>query len=471
VASVSLVLFIYLWPVLNIVFAGSLAFPTSPEAKAVVCSYDECDTSDFAALQAAAREPDADSGLKYALALARLRLAGMSAEGHLGVDERASDRRCSSAELAALDARLQRGQLGESGPQVLLSARQWVGVHCVDNLEEAAALLSDLSDKRGSPRLKSGVNVALGNARFIDGMRRCMASGNVAMGSELFERAEVHYDLALKADPRSWEALFDKAKVLLVKGDYSASREHTSKAAALHPEAVAAMEKRSQLSEDTPCGSVFNANRELAVVPPAFPAISRLGSGPQDAQEVRAQLPAAHALLVGPLEPWTLVALSTAALLLFALLSFTRRHLKPSSRCIKCGDISCVRCRPELAGTGLCDRCVYYKIRSSYDDPKETWLREKRIEHRFRVRQRLEALLTFLLPGAGHLLRGRPLRGGLFLFAFACALGVILFSPAVAAFASLQTGVTAGSAVGTVFWSVLAFLVYFLSLLDVYSWR
>jgi len=115
---------------------------------------------------------------------------------------------------------------------------------------------------------------------------------------------------------------------------------------------------------------------------------------------------------------------------------------------------------------------VYYKIRSSYVDPKETWLREKRIENSIRFRRKLEVFLTFLLPGTGHMLRGRAIRGMLFMWVLGTALGgVFLFKFVSGLAATPHTVMALGSVVGTAFWSVVAFVVYFLALVDIYSRR
>ena len=125
-----------------------------------------------------------------------------------------------------------------------------------------------------------------------------------------------------------------------------------------------------------------------------------------------------------------------------------------------------------LAGTGQCNQCVYYKIRSSYVDPKETWLREKRIENGVRMRRKTEAFLTFVFPGSGHILRGRPVRGVIFMWVLGSAVaGIFLFSHLSAMAAAPMTPLAVGSIVATGLWSVVAFVVYFLALIDIYSWR
>jgi hypothetical protein len=183
-------------------------------------------------------------------------------------------------------------------------------------------------------------------------------------------------------------------------------------------------------------------------------------------------LPIAHRLFIGPLETWMLALLATGVLVLVILLTAARRWLKPAGRCIKCNEIACVRCRPEFIGTGQCNQCVYYKIRSSYVDPKESWLREKRIENAISFRSKFQAFITFFVPGSGQILRGRTIRGVVFLFGLSTALGgVFLFTPIMSLGAAPQTHLATGSVISTAIWSLIAFVFYFLALIDIYSRR
>ena len=419
IVTVLMVLFVYLWPIMNGMFTNSVTYSTSGAEKSYACFYQPCGTDSLNDLQVEVESGEDDGTALYALASAHFRGAMTSTE-----------------ELEKAQVLYRQGSRAVTG------------------------------------ELQRDFLTGLGNVFFVQGMKRCNRSrSRVDAGLDEFQDARKHYDKALDIDPKYWPAHYNRARVLsLLSAEEDA--EHALKTANhLAPEQVAALERSSVVQKKNECTENFNANRELAMPSLQLP-LMREGRGDDDEPGAYTSLPAGHALLIGPLEVWMLSLLATAVLLCIIGLTVASRWMRPSTRCLKCGEISCVRCRPELSGTGLCNQCVYYKIRSSYVDPKETWLREKRIENRHRARRKVEALLTFVLPGAGHMLRGRPIRGAIFMLVMGAALAsIFLFQPLVGLAAWPTMTLSQTSVVGTAFWSLVAFVVYFLSLLDIHSWR
>lgn len=423
-ATVLMVLFVYLWPLLNTLAVNSMLFTGSAADQAYRCHYEVCTSGEVLALEALAEgEGGAEGSALFAAASAY---------------SRAATRRTSSLEAAH-------------------------GLHKVG--------ISSVSGARQEDFL-----LGMGNIFFIKGMERCnRAHGNLDSGLDDFQSANKYYDQALGSDADNWAALYNKSKVQRVLGlDPGEVTNLLSRAQAAAGARVREMEERTQFNSERGggCREEFNANRELAVGAMQMPFLWAESFGVPDFDERSSLLPVAHTLLIGPLKTWMLALLATAVLLAVIALTVGRRFFRPAARCIKCNQISCARCRPELAGTGLCNQCVYYRIRSSYVDPKETWLREKRIENAQRFRRKLETFLTFALPGAGHLLRGRSVRGVIFMFALASSLAAIFLFPYMVQLAAPVATLTAlGSVITTAFWSIIAFVVYFLALIDIYSWR
>lgn len=421
-AIVAMALCMYLWPVMHSVFGTSLAFTGSTAETAYECYYQSCDALQRQHLMQAVDEGRDDGTALYALAAVQLRAAPSSA----------------------------------------------------DSLDRAKALLGRAQrDLPADSAWRDEVFTALGNAYFIQGMKRCnRAMGSTDSGKDEFTEAQAYYLKAQAANPGAWQALYNRSRALSLLGQSGESRDEMEKARALAPLGVSELDAVSLVSPEEGCAASFNANRELALPGLVLPLRMQNLDGSHVSALSGGRLPLAHDILLGPMQVWFLAVVASAVLALAIALSFAARFLKPPTRCVKCGDTSCVTCRPELLGTGLCNQCVYYKIRASFVDPKESWLREKRIEASVRGRRRLEVFLSFVMPGAGHMLRGKPLRGLLFMGLILCAVGGVFVFPHVFSLAAWPTlTMTQTSVVGAVFWAAVAFITYFLSLLDILSWR
>lgn len=422
--TVLMVLFIYLWPLLNTVAVNSMLFPGSVADQAYRCHNEVCTNADILELEMLVEgEGGGEGSALFAAASAFARAASRNTDS-----------------LEATHGLHKRGISGVSGPR------------------------------------QRDFYLGMGNVFFIKGMERCnRAHGNLDSGLDDFQSANKYYDTVLATDSDHWGALYNKSKVQRVLGlEPMEVTDLLSRAQAANVSRVREMEERSRFASESGsgCREEFNANRELAVGSMELPLLWAEAFGVSHFEERSSRLPIAHNLLIGPLKTWMLALLATVVLLAVIALTVGRRFLRPGSRCIKCNEISCAKCRPELSGTGLCNQCVYYRIRSSYVDPKETWLREKRIENAQRFRRKLETFLTFVIPGTGHLLRGRSVRGAVFMFVLASSFAAIFFfQPMVQLAAPVVTPEALGSVLSTAFWSIIAFVVYFLSLVDIYSWR
>lgn len=116
---------------------------------------------------------------------------------------------------------------------------------------------------------------------------------------------------------------------------------------------------------------------------------------------------------------------SVALLVVFGILTWLSTRFNLAKSCDRCGKTYCSRCQT-MAGKGnVCVRCYYAFEQTTGMDPRarERVRAEARLymEHRGRLAQ----IMSLILPGSGHLLMGRPVRGVIFGFiAFIFILGV-----------------------------------------------
>lgn len=112
-----------------------------------------------------------------------------------------------------------------------------------------------------------------------------------------------------------------------------------------------------------------------------------------------------------------------AGVFLFGLLAWL---IKASRDCTRCGSVAEPHSRIEAGDEVVCEACVLSGIRKKLTDAKEQWFAEKRREASARRWQQLCNALTYILPGFGHLLRGRTVRGLLVIFAVVLSSVVLL---------------------------------------------
>lgn len=113
-----------------------------------------------------------------------------------------------------------------------------------------------------------------------------------------------------------------------------------------------------------------------------------------------------------------------AILALWALSALVRM----SRACAQCEEIADPRERLDVSNGSICGHCLLTDIRRALTDAKEQWFREKLRREAASRRERWARLVTWVAPGFGHLLNGKPLRGvallGSVLVLGAIALGI-----------------------------------------------
>ena len=333
-------------------------------------------------------------------------------------------------------------------------------------LDEALVHLSSLVKPRSSP-LRAKALVLQANIYFAKGVMRCTADqGNLTAGAHEIQEADNLYRQALEAE-ENVEGLYNRGRLLFYRDLSSDGDQLILKASELDAHRILEVEEVSQFAgqQEFLCGENFNHNRELLT--PLMPA--------QDffAATVRRQptetLLGFHHQLLGPLplKRVPLIAGVLAAVLI--VMGLILRRFRTSSHCVRCGAVSDPKDRPELAQSGICETCLFYRIRGSFVDPKEIWRREKGIEIRQRMRKRMERGISFVLPGAGQMVRGKPVRGVLFFCCFFLpVLAIIVSDPMLGNLPGLERDVGMPT-VQVMAFSLGSLVVYLLALLDIYS--
>lgn len=309
---------------------------------------------------------------------------------------------------------------------------------------------------------------ALGNLSIIQAVDICKRSGETA-AEEKFQEADVLYEHAIAADAGYLPALYNRSVLKRRGGEGDAADELYRRAQAVDEDTLYQFEK--EISRSVPvdrCPTAFNGNRHLIDPSPRYDEIARATLSAPLPDHRPLFVPFGN-LLVGRVGHSALPAAAAAALIVALALLIAGRAVRRSRFCGHCGKVACSRCRSELADLDICDACLYFRIKGSFVDPKDLWFRERRIQANETLRRRLMRGLTFLLPGAGHLYRGRTFRGLVLLVLFvASVLGAVTSGgilpdpvPLAPAWAWLMPVV-----LGT-----MASVLYVIALIDIYSIR
>ncbi len=333
-------------------------------------------------------------------------------------------------------------------------------------LDDALVYLSAPLQSK-DPVRRSRALILQGNIYFSKGVARCAAEqGNLAAGGQEFQEAENNYRQSLEIG-ESIEALYNRGRVLFYRDLGGDGELLISKARDLDTRRILEAEEVSQFAgqQEFLCGENFNHNRELLA---PLLKVKDLFSETVRKQPTQ-ELLGFHHQLLGPL-PLNQFPLITGSLVVFLiLLGLGLKRVRFCSHCVKCGAVSDAKNRPELAQSGICETCLFYRIRGSFVDPKEIWRREKGIELRLRLKKGIRRGISFILPGMGQMLGGKPMRGVVFFGFFFLPVFAIFFSdPLMGDLPGIERDVGMPT-VQVVAFSLVSLVVYLLALLDIYS--
>jgi hypothetical protein len=148
---------------------------------------------------------------------------------------------------------------------------------------------------------------------------------------------------------------------------------------------------------------------------------------------------------------------------LFGLLAWL---FSASRDCTRCGGVAEPKSRIEAGDEVVCEACVLSDIRKKLTDAKEQWFAEKRREATARQWQQLCKILTYVLPGFGHLLKGRTVRGLFVIFAVTLASVILLEGHIVITDPRQPTEHGAGR---SLVFGVMLIGTYLLALIDIHA--
>lgn len=114
-------------------------------------------------------------------------------------------------------------------------------------------------------------------------------------------------------------------------------------------------------------------------------------------------------------------AVSLLALLGCAVLNFLGQRFPPARSCIRCGKPFCELCKSGRDAHEYCTQCVHLFVLGDGLIPESKSRKLYEVELHERRSRRVRRLISLLLPGAGHVLGGKPGRGVLLVLCWLAA--------------------------------------------------
>jgi len=217
-----------------------------------------------------------------------------------------------------------------------------------------------------------------------------------------------YYDRAIQARPDLAVPYFNISKAYYRALDLDKGKQHRNQALRLDPEGI---QKVNKLAETRMANFVV---ADLSVPREWITA----GNSRQDGRKATQHLWVAWGG-AGSSESFPFIGVGVVVL--FGLILLLRKKVYFSSGCVRCGRPACRRCSSELRDDTVCAQCFHAFVhREQGVDAKSRISKEIQIRQYRRRKENLARGITFLLPGVGQFIKGRPLLGMLFLVVFCC---------------------------------------------------
>ena len=244
--------------------------------------------------------------------------------------------------------------------------------------------------------------------------------GNIFFQAGRHAEAVAEYRKALEIEPASVLALYDMYLAQSESFHFREAEETIARARAVDREGIAELltnagrrdEHAVVVDATIGVGSVWAAAIE------GRPVTSGRASEPQPDP----WRPVARQLV----NPWSMVTL--AGLFVCPLLGAGRAAAR---RCIRCGRPFCAFCKSNREGHEYCSQCVHLFVLGDGLAPETKTRKLYEVDRFARRGRRVRRAASLLLPGAGHLLRGRTVRGLVFSGVWLAAL--VAWKPALLA--------------------------------------
>lgn len=295
---------------------------------------------------------------------------------------------------------------------LVLARDAGAGADTIDRAQQYARTASEFEETHE-------VLALLGNLQYLQGLRECGGieagtPGAVTRLERAHNEAVTLWNLALAGKRMSLAPLYNAHVALSQLGDHDKADPLLTRAMAVDTNAVLHWNKDvAKEANLVRCRMSSSGNRHVMSVP--LPAERLRRSAMAQSVPFDGLLIPFSALVTGRLGTPFIGLAGLAGLALVVLLWFAVPAIRPTSGCTTCGSIADPRSRLDAADGAVCERCLLIDIRRAFVDAKEQWFREHEREVHAAKRARRARLVTWFLPGYGHLLRGAALRGVLFL--------------------------------------------------------
>ena len=355
--------------------------------------------------------------------------------------------RCAPPYRARLEAALARNEatVDEMLALALQSKRYGAGTPRKVHPLNKAVVSMTVARQRGERSYRAAVNKA--NALFTRAMRECSARGSSV--APKMDEVDSLYRLATELDPSPVEAEYNRSVMLARLGQQDDADAALGRARALAPERVVVWEAAAaEVELKGGCPKSFNGNVHL---------VDGLVGVGERADQVRARAAGTGTILVpfgyllaGIVDASFLPLVGIVVALLLLIGAVFARVLRPAYHCKTCGRVASERIRRELVGLSICERCLFIRIKGSFVDSRDKWLRDRGIQATADLRGVAARVLSFIVPGLGQLVRGHAVRGAVFLVLFVFAGTTLVLSPtllpdpALVGTAGLGVGILSG---------------------------
>jgi tetratricopeptide (TPR) repeat protein len=246
--------------------------------------------------------------------------------------------------------------------------------------------------------------------------------GNVYFAREDYARARQTYEAAAEAAPGAVEPHFNLAQVYTKQLMFTEASREQSRASAI------AFERVRDFSRWT----APQLNRTVMDASPPVPALWSLARrfapqrGPSAYQGNFLLQWVDH---LAPPAPFSLVFIP-ALFLIFAGVGQLLGRSLPTYYCSNCQKVVCRRCVKRMQQRAFCDDC-FRAVKELKSTEFTRLLLKRKGQSAARKRTTGQAILTFLLPGAGQMLRGATLSGFLALIVMSFAAVLVIWNGAI----------------------------------------
>jgi Tfp pilus assembly protein PilF len=237
--------------------------------------------------------------------------------------------------------------------------------------------------------------------------------GNIFYDTRQYAEALASYRRALEVNPSSILAYFNMHLAQSESFKFKGADESLNRARDIDSARLAAMLTEAGARGDR--ATVIDASLKMTSVWQA----ALVGGRPQRLSTATAS-PVSPTLLLQLVNPISLAA--ALALVFCGVALVISRGEMPARRCIRCGRPFCHYCKSGQEGHEYCSQCFHLYVLGDGLAPETKTRKLYEVERYERLSRGASRLISILLPGSAHLLRGRAATGSLLLLAWLAAL-------------------------------------------------